>query len=62
MKYVKIIFIIIAIIVAAALLSVFVTQGVQNKAISYEEQISTAQSEIKVQEISLTVVHRSDKT
>lgn len=50
MKYVKIILIIVAIIVAVALLSVFATQGVQNKAISYEEQISTAQSEIKVQE------------
>lgn len=42
--------IIIAIAVAVILLFVFSFQGVQNKAISYEEQISTAQSDIKVQE------------
>ena len=42
--------IIIAIVVAVILLFVFSFQGVQNKAISYEEQISTAQSDIKVQE------------
>lgn len=40
----------IAVIVAAILLFVFAFQGVQNKAISLEEQINTAQSEIKVQE------------
>ena len=40
----------IAVIVAAILLFVFSFQGVQNKAISLEEQINTAQSEIKVQE------------
>ena len=39
-----------AIIVALLLMSVFFLQGVQNKAISYEEQITTAQSEIKIQE------------
>lgn len=42
--------IIVAIIVAVALMLIFGFQGVQNKAISYEEQITTAQSEIKIQE------------
>lgn len=46
----KLILIIVAIIISAALLFVFAFQGVQNKAISYEEQISTAQSDIQVQE------------
>lgn len=46
----KIVLITIAIIVAVILLGVFAIQGVQNKAISYEEQIATAQSDIKVQE------------
>lgn len=36
--------------IAVILLGVFAIQGVQNKAISLEEQIGTAQSEIKVQE------------
>ena len=42
--------IILAVVLALVLLCVFVVQGTQNKAISLEEQISTAQSEIKVQE------------
>lgn len=46
----KLTLIIVGIIVAVALLFVFAFQGVQNKAISYEEQIGTAQSDIKVQE------------
>ena len=47
---VKLILIMVAIIISVALMFVFAFQGVQNKAISYEEQISTAQSDIKVQE------------
>ena len=50
MKSGKIVLIAIAIIVAVILLGVFAIQGVQNKAIAYEEQIGTAQSDIKVQE------------
>ena len=46
----KLTLIIIGIIAAVVLLFVFAFQGVQNKAISYEEQIGTAQSDIKVQE------------
>ena len=42
--------IIIAVIVAVALMFVFAFQGVQNHAIGLEEQITTAQSEIKIQE------------
>ena len=42
--------IIIAVIVAVALMFVFIFQGVQNHAIGFEEQITTAQSEIKIQE------------
>ena len=42
--------IILAIIVAMVFVSIFALQGVQNKAISLEEQITTAQSEIKIQE------------
>lgn len=42
--------IILAIIVAVVLVSIFALQGIQNKAISLEEQITTAQSEIKIQE------------
>lgn len=42
--------IITGIVVAVILTFTFGFQGVKNKAISYEEQISTAQSEIKVQE------------
>lgn len=50
MKNFKPVLIGIAVVVAAILLFVFSFQGVQNKAISLEEQINTAQSEIKVQE------------
>lgn len=46
---VKLLLIILAIIVATGAMFVFAFQGIQNKAISYEEQISTAQSEIEVQ-------------
>ena len=42
--------IILAVIVAIVLVFVFSFHGVQNTAISYEEQITTAQSEIKIQE------------
>lgn len=42
--------IILGIILAVVLFATFMMQGVQNKAISYDEQIQTAQSEIKVQE------------
>jgi LemA protein len=50
MKNTKVVLISIAIIVAVILLFVFAFQGVQNKAIAYEEQISTALSDINVQE------------
>lgn len=50
MKYTKITLIIIAIIIATILLGVFAFQGVQNKAISLEEQIYTAHSDIDVQQ------------
>lgn len=50
MKSFKLILIIVAVIVAVALMFVFAFQGVQNKAINLEEQITTAQSEIKIQE------------
>ena len=50
MKNFKLFLIGIAVVVAAILLFVFSFQGVQNKAISLEEQINRAQSEIKVQE------------
>lgn len=46
----KLCLIIIAVLAAIALLCVFAFQGVQNKAIGLEEQITTAQSEIKIQE------------
>lgn len=46
----KLLFIILAVIVAVVGAGVFGLMGVQNKAISYEEQITTAQSEIKIQE------------
>lgn len=42
--------IIIAVIIAVVLMFVFSFQGVQNHAIGLEEQITTAQSEIKIQE------------
>ena len=47
---IKLFLIVLVVIIAIILVSVFVAQGVQNKAISYEEQISTALSDIKVQE------------
>lgn len=47
---IKLVLIIVAIVLAVVALFVFAFQGVQNKAISYEEQINTAQSDIKVQE------------
>lgn len=50
MKNYKIVLIVLAVFVAMMLLCVFAVQSTQNKAISLEEQISTAQSEIKVQE------------
>ena len=46
----KLTLIVLAIIVAVIMLSIFALQGVQNKAISLEEQITTAHSEIKIQE------------
>lgn len=42
--------IILAVVLALVLMFVFMFQGVQNKAITLEEQITTAQSEIKIQE------------
>ena len=42
--------IILAVIFAVIMMIVFMIQGVQNKAINLEEQITTAQSEIKIQE------------
>lgn len=50
MKNIKAILLTIAIVVAVILLFVFAIQGVQNKAISYEEQISAALSDIEIQE------------
>ena len=46
----KLILIIAAIVIAISLVVIFGFQGISNKAISYEEQINTAQSDIKVQE------------
>lgn len=46
----KIVLIVLAIIVAVAAVGVFAVQSVQNKAISLEEQIATAKSNIGVQE------------
>lgn len=50
MKNIKPILIGLVVIIAVVFLGIFAIQGVQNKAISLEEQINTAQSEIKVQE------------
>lgn len=52
MKYMswKLPLIILSIIVAVFFVFIFALQGVQNEAISLEEQITTAQSEIKIQE------------
>lgn len=46
----KLFLIIVLIIISIALMLAFAFNGVQNKAISYEEQIETAQSDITVQE------------
>ena len=46
----KLTLIIVCIVIAVVLAFIFGFQGVQNKAISFEEQISKAHSEIKVQE------------
>ena len=50
MKSWKLTLIVIAIVVAMALFVVFALNSVPNKVISLEEQITTAQSEIKIQE------------
>ena len=50
MKSWKLPLIIIAAVLAVVLVFVFAFQGVQNHAIGLEEQITTAQSEIKIQE------------
>ena len=50
MKSWKLPVIILAAIVALVMMFVFAFQGVQNHAIGLEEQITTAQSEIKIQE------------
>lgn len=50
MKNWKLLLIVATVVIAVVMLCVFSFQGVQNKAISLEEQINTAQSEIKVQE------------
>jgi LemA protein len=50
MKNWKLPVIILVVVLALALMFVFAFQGVQNKAIGLEEQITTAQSEIKIQE------------
>lgn len=50
MKNLKLILIVISGIVSIILISVFAVNGVQNKAIGLEEQIKTANSDIKVQE------------
>ena len=46
----KRVLIVLAVIIAVALMCVFMVQGAQNGAINREEQIETAQSDIKVQE------------
>jgi LemA protein len=50
MKNLKLVLIIVAVIIAVVLMCVFMVQGAQNGAINREEQIGTAQSDIKVQE------------
>lgn len=49
-KNVKLTLIIVGIVFAITLFIVFLLNNVPNKVISYEEQITTAQSEIKIQE------------
>lgn len=46
----KLFLIIVAVVIAIVACFIFGFQSVKNKAISYEEQISTAQSNIKIQE------------
>ena len=46
----KMVFIIVGIVVAVTLFIILGMNSVPNKAISYEEQISTAESEIQIQE------------
>ena len=50
MKGIKLALIIVGIILALVLFITFALNSVPNKVISYEEQITTAQSEIKIQE------------
>lgn len=50
MKSMKLVLIIVGIILALALFTVFALNSIPNTVISYEEQITTAQSEIKIQE------------
>lgn len=50
MKSLKLVLIIVAVIVAIALMCVVMVQSTQNGAINREEQIESAQSDIKVQE------------
>lgn len=50
MKSIKLVLIIIAAAVAVVLFGIFGVQGYQNKAITLEEQVETAQSDIQVQE------------
>lgn len=50
MKSWKLPVIIVVVVLTLVLMFVFAFQGVQNKAIGLEEQITTAQSEIKIQE------------
>lgn len=47
---IKLTLIIIGIVLAMVLLIIFALNSIPNKVISYEEQITTAQSEIKIQE------------
>lgn len=49
-KNIKLTLIIVGIVFAITLFIVFLLNNVPNKVISYEEQITTAQSEIKIQE------------
>ena len=49
-KSIKLTLIIVGIVLAVVLFVVFTLNSIPNKAISYEEQITTAQSEIKIQE------------
>lgn len=49
-KNIKLTLIIVGIVLATTLFIVFLLNNVPNKVISYEEQITTAQSEIKIQE------------